>query len=77
MYACIMHYNLFYAFSHDSVKSLHLQPLNSHLDVERIMAAKETIEAVNAGADSVMVSNHGGRGPDGVLSATNALQLSQ
>lgn len=37
------------------------------------MTAEDAIEAVKAGADGVMVSNHGGRALDGALPAIDAL----
>lgn len=43
------------------------------LIIKGIMTAEDAIEAVNAGADGVMVSNHGGRGLDGALPAIDAL----
>ena len=43
------------------------------LIIKGIMTAEDSIEAVNAGADGVMVSNHGGRGLDGALAAIDAL----
>ena len=43
------------------------------LIVKGIMTAEDAIEAVKAGADGVMVSNHGGRGLDGALAAIDAL----
>jgi isopentenyl diphosphate isomerase/L-lactate dehydrogenase-like FMN-dependent dehydrogenase len=43
------------------------------LIIKGIMTAEDAIEAVNAGADAVMVSNHGGRGLDGALAAIDAL----
>ena len=43
------------------------------LVVKGIMTAEDAIEAVKAGADGVLVSNHGGRGLDGALAAIDAL----
>ncbi len=43
------------------------------LIVKGIMTAEDAIEAVKAGADGVMVSNHGGRQLDGALAAIDAL----
>ncbi len=43
------------------------------LIIKGIMTAEDAIEAVEAGADGVMVSNHGGRGLDGALAAIDAL----
>lgn len=43
------------------------------LVIKGIMTAEDAIEAVNAGADGVMVSNHGGRGLDGALAAIDVL----
>jgi len=43
------------------------------LVIKGIMTAEDAIEAVEAGADGVMVSNHGGRGLDGALAAIDAL----
>ena len=43
------------------------------LIVKGIMTAEDAILAVKAGADGVMVSNHGGRGLDGALAAIDAL----
>eukprot|EP00984_Skeletonema_dohrnii_P010362 scaffold4041_cov117-Skeletonema_dohrnii-CCMP3373.AAC.1 len=43
------------------------------LIIKGIMTAEDAIEAVKAGADGVMVSNHGGRGLDGALAAIDAL----
>mmetsp|Transcript_15859 Transcript_15859/g.33319 ORF Transcript_15859/g.33319 Transcript_15859/m.33319 type:complete len:433 (-) Transcript_15859:160-1458(-) len=43
------------------------------LVVKGIMTAEDATEAVNAGVDGVMVSNHGGRGLDGALAAIDAL----
>lgn len=43
------------------------------LVIKGIMTAEDAINAVNAGADGVMVSNHGGRGLDGALAAIDAL----
>ncbi|KAL7543633.1 hypothetical protein ACHAXR_012931 [Thalassiosira sp. AJA248-18] len=43
------------------------------LIVKGIMTAEDAIEAVKAGADGVMVSNHGGRALDGALAAIDAL----
>lgn len=43
------------------------------LIVKGIMTAEDAVEAVKAGADGVMVSNHGGRGLDGALAAIDAL----
>ena len=41
--------------------------------VKGIMTAEDAIEAVKAGADGIMVSNHGGRQLDGCLAAIDAL----
>ncbi len=46
---------------------------NIPLVVKGIMTAEDAIEAVKAGADGVMVSNHGGRALDGALPAIDAL----
>nr|ANG60899.1 glycolate oxidase protein [Skeletonema marinoi] len=43
------------------------------LIIKGIMTAEDAVEAVKAGADGVMVSNHGGRGLDGALAAIDAL----
>ncbi|KAL3788144.1 LOW QUALITY PROTEIN: hypothetical protein HJC23_005482, partial [Cyclotella cryptica] len=43
------------------------------LVIKGIMTARDAIVAVNARADSVMVSNHGGRGLDSALAAIDAL----
>lgn len=43
------------------------------LIIKGIMTAEDAVEAVNAGADGVMVSNHGGRGLDGALAAIDVL----
>ncbi len=43
------------------------------LIVKGIMTAEDAVEAVKAGADGVMVSNHGGRGLDGALAAIDVL----
>ena len=43
------------------------------LVVKGIMTAEDAVEAVNAGADGVMVSNHGGRGLDGTLASIDVL----
>ena len=43
------------------------------LVVKGIMTAEDATEAVNAGADGVMVSNHGGRGLDGTLASIDVL----
>eukprot|EP00580_Thalassiosira_gravida_P008799 CAMPEP_0201634590 /NCGR_PEP_ID=MMETSP0493-20130528/7458_1 /ASSEMBLY_ACC=CAM_ASM_000838 /TAXON_ID=420259 /ORGANISM="Thalassiosira gravida, Strain GMp14c1" /LENGTH=365 /DNA_ID=CAMNT_0048106455 /DNA_START=167 /DNA_END=1265 /DNA_ORIENTATION=+ len=43
------------------------------LIVKGILTAEDAIEAVNAGADGVMVSNHGGRGLDGALATIDVL----
>ena len=43
------------------------------LIIKGILTAEDAIEAVNAGADGVMVSNHGGRALDGALAAIDAL----
>ena len=43
------------------------------LVIKGIMTAEDAIEAVNAGADGVMVSNHGGRGLDGALASIDVL----
>ena len=43
------------------------------LIIKGIMTAGDAIEAVDAGADGVMVSNHGGRGLDGALASIDAL----
>lgn len=43
------------------------------LIVKGIMTSEDAIDAVNAGADGVMVSNHGGRGLDGTLASIDAL----
>lgn len=41
--------------------------------IKGIMDARDAREAVNAGADAIVVSNHGGRQLDGALSAIRAL----
>jgi len=46
---------------------------NLPLIVKGIMTAEDALCAVNAGADGVMVSNHGGRALDGCLGAIDAL----
>lgn len=43
------------------------------LIIKGIMTAEDAVEAVKAGADGVMVSNHGGRGLDGALASIDAL----
>jgi isopentenyl diphosphate isomerase/L-lactate dehydrogenase-like FMN-dependent dehydrogenase len=43
------------------------------LIIKGIMTAEDAILAVQAGADAIMVSNHGGRQLDGCLSALDAL----
>ena len=43
------------------------------LVIKGIMTAEDAILAVDAGADAVMVSNHGGRQLDGCMSAIDAL----
>ena len=43
------------------------------LIVKGIMTAEDAIEAVKAGADGVMISNHGGRGLDGALATIDVL----
>ncbi|KAL7476626.1 hypothetical protein ACHAW6_002475 [Cyclotella cf. meneghiniana] len=43
------------------------------LVIKGILTAEDAGEAVNAGADGIMVSNHGGRGLDGALAAIDAL----
>lgn len=43
------------------------------LVVKGIMTAEDAIEAVEAGADGVMISNHGGRGLDGALPTIDVL----
>ena len=41
--------------------------------VKGVITAEDAIEAVKAGADGIMVSNHGGRALDGALPAIDAL----
>jgi len=41
--------------------------------IKGIMDARDALEAVNAGADAIVVSNHGGRQLDGALSSIRAL----
>ena len=43
------------------------------LIIKGIMTAEDAVEAVRAGADGVMVSNHGGRGLDGCFPPIDAL----
>jgi isopentenyl diphosphate isomerase/L-lactate dehydrogenase-like FMN-dependent dehydrogenase len=43
------------------------------LIIKGIMTAEDAILAVEAGADGIMVSNHGGRQLDGALAAIDAL----
>jgi isopentenyl diphosphate isomerase/L-lactate dehydrogenase-like FMN-dependent dehydrogenase len=43
------------------------------LIIKGIMTVEDAVEAVRAGADGVVVSNHGGRGLDGALAAIDAL----
>jgi len=44
------------------------------LIIKGIMTAEDAIEAVNAGADGIMVSNHGGRQLDGCLASIDVLE---
>ena len=43
------------------------------LVVKGIMTAEDAVLAVQAGADAILVSNHGGRQLDGCLSALDVL----
>jgi isopentenyl diphosphate isomerase/L-lactate dehydrogenase-like FMN-dependent dehydrogenase len=49
------------------------EPRTLPLVVKGVMTAEDALLAVDAGADGVMVSNHGGRGLDGCLAAIDAL----
>jgi len=46
---------------------------NLPLVIKGIMTAEDALAAVNAGADGIMVSNHGGRQLDGCLASIDAL----
>jgi len=43
------------------------------LVVKGIMTAEDAVAAVNAGADGIMISNHGGRALDGCLASIDVL----
>ena len=47
--------------------------LDGPLIIKGIIDARDAIEALNVGADAIIVSNHGGRQLDGALSSIRAL----
>jgi (S)-2-hydroxy-acid oxidase len=59
--------------SWDDVRSIKRQFPHLPLIVKGIMTGEDAILAVEAGADGIMVSNHGGRQQDGCLASIDAL----